>query len=97
MENCDGPSPNTAFSLQSSSPMDMLLVELKALCMMPLGVHIQWQNVLLQLAMLLVDFKKVETSLFILQVVNQAGPQSESSDLRTAHGISTMISLPIPC
>ena len=86
-ENCDGPSPNTVIASQSYSPMDMSLAEFKALCTIPLGVHIQWQNVLLQLAMSSVDFKKVETSIFILQVVNQAGPQSESSDLRTAHDI----------
>ena len=86
-DNCDGPSPNTVIASQSSSPMDMSLAEFKALCTIPLGVHIQWQNVLLQLAMSSVDFKKVETSIFIIQVVNQAGPPNGSSDLRTAHGI----------
>ena len=86
-DNFDGPSPNTVIASQSSSPMDMSLAEFKALCTIPLGVQIQWQNILLQLAMSSVDFKKVETSIFILQVVNQAGPPSEGSDLRKAHDI----------
>lgn len=34
-----------------------------------------------------VDFKKVETSIFILEVVNQAGPQIEGSILRKAHDV----------
>jgi len=86
-DNCEGPSPNTVIASQSSSPVNMSLAEFKALCMIPLGLQIQWQNILLQLAMPSVDFKKVETSIFILQAVNQAGPQTEGSDLRKAHCI----------
>lgn len=86
-DNCDGPSPNTVIASQSSSPIDMSLGEFKALCTIPLGVNIQWHNILLQLAMSSVDFKKVETSIFILQAINQAGPHIGGSVLRKAHGI----------
>ena len=85
-DNCDGPSPNTVITPQSSSLLDMSLGEFKALCTIPLGVEIQWQNILLQLVMPSADFK-VETSIFILQVVNQAGPQMDGSALRKAHDV----------
>lgn len=86
-DNHNGPSPNTVFASQFSSPMDMPLDEYKALCTLPLGVEIQWQNILLQLAMPSVDFKKLETDIFILQVINQAGPPFKGSISRQGHQV----------
>lgn len=83
----NGPSPNTVFASQSSSPVDMPLDEYKALCTLPLGVEVQWQNILRQLAMPSVDFKKVETDIFILQVINQAGPPLRNSTSRRGHQV----------
>ncbi|KAL4861979.1 hypothetical protein BDV12DRAFT_207643 [Aspergillus spectabilis] len=83
----NGPSPNTVIASQDSCPQDMSLEEYKALCSMPLGVKIQWQNILRQLAMPSVVFKKVETCIFILQIIRQAGPPIEDSVLRAGHVI----------
>lgn len=85
--NPDGPSPNTVISSQYACPVDMSLDEYRALCTIPLGVDIQWQNILRQLAMPSVDFKKVEACIFILQVINQAGPSHKSSIIRKGHAI----------
>lgn len=86
-DNHNGPSPNTVLASQFSSPVDMPLDEYKALCILPLGVEIQWQNILRQLAMPSVDFKKVETDIFILQVINQAGPPFKDSTSRQGHQV----------
>ncbi|GAA93193.1 similar to An08g12160 [Aspergillus luchuensis IFO 4308] len=75
-ETPDGPSPNTVIASQHTCPNDMSLGEYKALCSMPLGFHIQWQNILRQLAAPTVVFNKVETCLFTLQIMHQAGPPS---------------------
>ncbi|GLA78843.1 hypothetical protein AtubIFM55763_000735 [Aspergillus tubingensis] len=75
-ETPDGPSPNTVIASQHTCPNDMSLGEYKALCSMPLGFHIQWQNILRQLAAPTVVFNKVETCLFTLQIMHQAGPSS---------------------
>ncbi|KAJ9257552.1 hypothetical protein DTO195F2_5534 [Paecilomyces variotii] len=83
----NGPSPNTVIASQDICPHDMSLEEYKALCSMPLGVEIQWQNILRQLAMPSVVFKKVETCIFILQIIHQAGPPTKDSVLRAGHVI----------
>lgn len=83
----NGPSPNTVIASQDICPHDMSLEEYKALCSMPLGVEIQWQNILRQLAMPSVIFKKVETCIFILQIIRQAGPSTKDSVLRAGHVI----------
>ncbi|KAL4994276.1 hypothetical protein BDV10DRAFT_189152 [Aspergillus recurvatus] len=83
----NGPSPNTVIASQGNCPRDMSLEEYKALCSMPLGVEIQWQNILRQLAMPSVVFKKVETCIFILQIIRQAGPSTKDSVLRAGHVI----------
>ena len=83
----DGLSPNTVISSQNACPVDMSLDEYRNLCIIPLGVEIQWQNILLQLTMPSVDFKKVDTCIFILQVINQVGPSYESSIIRQGHAI----------
>lgn len=86
-DNHDGLPHNSVIASQFSSPVDMSLEEYKPLCALPLGVRIQWQNILLQLAMPSVDFKKVETSIFMLQVINQAGPPIEESTSRQSHEV----------
>lgn len=63
----------------------MALEEYKEWAALPLGRHIQWPNILLQLAMPSVDFKKPETTLVFLQCIYQAGPSTSSSVLREAH------------
>ncbi|PYH83568.1 hypothetical protein BO82DRAFT_411285 [Aspergillus uvarum CBS 121591] len=87
-ETPDGPSPNTVIASQHTCPERMSLGEYKALCSMPLGVHIQWQNILRQLAAPSVVFNKVETCLFTLQIMHQAGPPSPLNlTLRDSHHI----------
>lgn len=82
-----GPSPNTVIASQFDCPTHISLDEYKALCSIPLGYHIQWQNILLQLAMPSVDFKQVETSLVILQSIYQAGPHQDGTLLRASHQV----------
>ncbi|GLA78963.1 hypothetical protein AtubIFM55763_001128 [Aspergillus tubingensis] len=87
-ETPDGPSPNTVIASQHTCPEDMSLGEYKALCSMPLGLHIQWQNMLRQLAAPSVVFNKVETCLFTLQIMHQAGPPSLMNPiLREGHHV----------
>ncbi|XDG05212.1 hypothetical protein ABKA04_004827 [Annulohypoxylon sp. FPYF3050] len=82
-----GPSPNTVLASQSDCPLDLSLEEYKALTSLPLGSAIQWQNILVQLAMPSVDLKKEETALVILQCIFQAGPRIGSDILRTGHRV----------
>ncbi|RAK76570.1 uncharacterized protein BO72DRAFT_497067 [Aspergillus fijiensis CBS 313.89] len=89
-ETPDGPSPNTVIASQHACPESMSLGEYKALCSMPLGVHIQWQNILRQLAAPSVVLNKVETCLFTLQIMHQAGPPSPMNPtLREGHHVLT--------
>jgi hypothetical protein len=81
----DGLEPNKAISSQSDCPDEMALEEYKEWAALPLGRHIQWPNILLQLAMPSVDFKKPETTLVFLQCIYQAGPSVSSEVLREAH------------
>ncbi|KAB8229417.1 uncharacterized protein BDW43DRAFT_314998 [Aspergillus alliaceus] len=83
----NGESPNMVIALQNACAEDMSLAEYKALCNMPCGIKIQWQNILHQLAMPLVVFKKPETAIFVLQIINQAGPPAGDSALRNGHKI----------
>ncbi|KAL3458122.1 hypothetical protein BJX64DRAFT_292482 [Aspergillus heterothallicus] len=83
----NGPPPNQMIATQDACPFDMSLDEYKSLCSMPLGINIQWENVLRQLAMPSVVFKKIETCIFILQIINQAGPPVLNSNLRVGHAI----------
>lgn len=82
----DGPAPNMVISSLNACPEDMTLAEYRALCAMPLGIHIQWKNILRQLAMPSVVWKKTETCIFLLQVINQVGPAGDSF-LRSGHVI----------
>lgn len=85
--NPHGPSPNTVIATQCDAPTDMSLEEYKALTTMPLGLEIQWQNILLELSMPSVDIKKIETTIFVLQIINQAGPSKAGTTLRQGHAI----------
>ncbi|KAI5366675.1 hypothetical protein Slin14017_G043150 [Septoria linicola] len=81
----DGPAPNTVIAKQDQCPADMALDEYKELATIPLGRRIQWPNILLQLAMPSVDFKKSDTALTILQCIYQAGPAATTGCLRESH------------
>ncbi|KAH9845920.1 Protein of unknown function (DUF3645) [Teratosphaeria destructans] len=62
--------------------------EYQELCLLPLGRHVQWANIILQLAMPGTDLKKSETTLTIMQCINQCGPRSlDVSVYRQAHWI----------
>jgi len=80
----DGPSPNGVIASQGDCPFDMSLQEYKDLASLPLGHRIQWDSILLQLKTPSIDFKKSETTLFILQCIHQAGPSNDTM-LRPAH------------
>ncbi|KAI6405712.1 hypothetical protein MCOR23_002529 [Pyricularia oryzae] len=88
-----GLSSNTVIANQSEAPDYISVSEFKALCSLPSGNKLQWQNILLQLSMPEVDFRKPETSFAIWQVMYQAGPPSVATtqdedaghDLRQDH------------
>lgn len=73
----DGLEPNTVIASQDACPENMTLEEYKEFGTLPLGHHIQWANIMLQLAMPSLDFKKPETTLLLLQCAYQAGPRLE--------------------
>ncbi|KAJ9607822.1 hypothetical protein H2200_007901 [Cladophialophora chaetospira] len=83
----DGPSPNTVIASQFDCPHHMSLDEYKALCTIPLGCRIQWQNILLQLTAPSVDFRKVETTLVILQSIYQVGLAQDGIVSRVGHEV----------
>jgi hypothetical protein len=80
----DGEAPNIVIASQDKCPDTMSLDEYKELCSVPLGHNIQWANILQQLAMPGVDFKKIETTLTFLQCIYQAGPPGQDY-YREAH------------
>ncbi|KAK2606446.1 hypothetical protein QQS21_003139 [Conoideocrella luteorostrata] len=82
-----GPSPNTIPASLCNCPDNMSLEEYKALCALPFGNRTQWQNILVQLNAPAVDFKKIETELFLLQCIGQVGPRQEGTVLRCNHCI----------
>jgi hypothetical protein len=81
----NGPQPNKVISEQHACPSDMSLEEFKSLGTLPLGVRLQWWNILLQLSLPSIDFKKMDTSLVLLQVIRQSGPRSGQSIARGGH------------
>lgn len=93
----DGPVPNLAVSSQSLCPQHMSLEEYKALAVLPLGRRIQWLNILAQLSMPSVDLKKVDTNLVLLQIISQAGPNSDGSAREMATRICRTTSLVNGC
>ncbi|MBE3047204.1 hypothetical protein IMZ48_32715, partial [Candidatus Bathyarchaeota archaeon] len=82
-----GLPPNAVLADQSMCPGHQSLTEYKALCTIPLGLHIQWQNILLQVASSSVDFKKVETSMAVLQCMYQAGARANTTWYRAGHHV----------
>lgn len=84
----DGKSPNEVLASQSRSPSAISLSEWKALASLPCGVNIQYHNLLTQLAIPSLDWAKVETQIFVLQIALQANrPSSAGSVERAAHQI----------
>ncbi|OKL60912.1 hypothetical protein UA08_03562 [Talaromyces atroroseus] len=79
------PPPNEVISSQSECPSHFALEEYRSLVSIPLGYRIQWQNILLQLAMPAVDYRKQETTLVIFQAIHQAGPMLGDNVLRQGH------------
>ncbi|TKA22406.1 hypothetical protein B0A50_07912 [Salinomyces thailandicus] len=82
----DGSTPNTVIANQDTCPDNMTLEEFKDLASIPLGHHIQWANMMVQLAMPSVDFKKVDTTLVFLQCIYQTGPPNGEA-MREAHSM----------
>ena len=82
----DGVPANEVLARQSECPKNMSLAEHRALCSIPLGLNLQWQNILLQVTAPSVDFNKEETMAFVLQCMYQAGPDNETWH-RLAHAI----------
>lgn len=75
----DGREPNAVIASQDACPQNMTIEEFKELGTLPLGHSIQWANILLQLAMPSIDFKKAETTSFLLQCAYQAGARLEET------------------
>lgn len=82
----DGLPPNCVIASQDSCPENMSLEEYKELTSVPLGHHIQWANIILQLAMPGVDFREEDTTLVFLQCIYQSCPP-DGSVLRESHRI----------
>ncbi|KAL8310331.1 hypothetical protein RB597_010256 [Gaeumannomyces tritici] len=83
----EGQPPNVAISNQHEKPDNFSLPEFRALVSVLLGHRIQWQNILVELAIPYVDFRKDETNLVLFQAMYQAGPPSEGSALRQGHHV----------
>lgn len=82
-----GPPPNSVIASQSDCPDHISLDEFKALCALPLGYRVQWMNILTQLAIPSVDFTEVEASIFLLQIIHQAGPPGEGHVRRASNEV----------
>ncbi|KAI1763802.1 hypothetical protein GGR53DRAFT_466937 [Hypoxylon sp. FL1150] len=83
----DGPGSNVALANQSETPDHMSVEEARDLAMLPLGHRIQLHNILVQLAAPSLDFRKEETTIFILQCLYQSGPPKDTP-LRSSHDIA---------
>lgn len=79
------PPPNKVVASQSDCPAHISLNEYKSLASVPLGYRIQWQNILVQLAMPAVDCRKQELAIIMAQTIYQAGPASDEHVLRVGH------------
>lgn len=80
---------NEILSARSSCPAHISLAEFRGLAAIPIGYHLQWMNILVQLACPTVDLRKVEATFIFLQAMNQAGPLGEDDDgfRRTGHSV----------
>jgi hypothetical protein len=84
----DGTPPNSVIATQYQCPSHISLAEYKAFCALPLGLHIQYSNILTQLAIPSVDWSNVETHVLIRQIILHASPPSEAElTERVAHHI----------
>jgi hypothetical protein len=82
-----GPSPNTVIASQSTCPEGMPLGDFKALCSIPLGYRIQWQNILVQLQAPSMNLNTAEATYTLLQCAHQAGPRRNCGVLRESHAV----------
>ncbi|KAJ6191961.1 hypothetical protein J3E72DRAFT_399452 [Bipolaris maydis] len=83
-------TPNQVIARLSDCPSHFSLDEYKAFGSLPIGYRIQYQNILVQLAMPTLDLNKTETQCLILQMIHRAGPPtSNSNPERIAHDILT--------
>lgn len=81
-------TPNWVIASMSDCPPHFSLDEYKAFGSLPIGYRIQYQNILVQLAMPTIDLAKIETQCLILQTIHRAGPPSTGKIVeRTAHEI----------
>jgi hypothetical protein len=78
-------SLNDVIASQSDCPDSMRLDEFKAFGSMRAGIALQWPNILMQLAVPVIGFNKLETLYLILQAANQAGPRNDAGPHRVAH------------
>ncbi|EJT74694.1 hypothetical protein GGTG_08532 [Gaeumannomyces tritici R3-111a-1] len=83
----EGLPPNSALANQHEAPDSMGRQEFVSLVSVPLGHKIQWQNILCELVVPCVDFRKEETAIVLFQAMYQAGPSTEGSDLREGHQV----------
>lgn len=80
-------TPNKVISTQSRCPPHMSLAEYRSLASIPTGHRIQWHNILVQIRCPIIDFKKIEASLVILQSIYQAGPADIDKHHRDSHSV----------
>ncbi|KAF2745418.1 hypothetical protein M011DRAFT_478936 [Sporormia fimetaria CBS 119925] len=72
-----GRAPNEVLARQDLCPSHMSLGEFKAFCTLPLGLEIQYINILAQLAIPTIDFSTVETQALFVQTILQTNKPSE--------------------
>jgi hypothetical protein len=82
----DGQPSNEVIADQALCPAHFSLDEFKALCTLPLGSEIMYENILIQLAMPGFDFSKVEVQVLMQHIVHQVGPCNGQVE-RTLHWI----------
>ena len=75
---------NVVLADQEQCPPQLALEEFKELGTLPFGLNLRWPNVFLEVSMPSIDWRKLETTLFVLQCIHQAGPPS-TTVLRKAH------------
>ncbi|GAM88641.1 hypothetical protein ANO11243_066750 [Dothideomycetidae sp. 11243] len=74
----NGENPNMVIASLSECPQHLSLDEFKALAAIPVGCRLQWRNILVQLSMPAVDFKRTESHQIVLQASRQAGPRGDT-------------------
>ncbi|KAI0551021.1 hypothetical protein F4679DRAFT_572663 [Xylaria curta] len=78
---------NTAIATQFNCPRRLSLEEYKSMATLRDGNKIMWLNLLREISSPLVDFRKEDTALIILQSIGQAGPSDSGNMLRETHRI----------